>query len=87
MTTPTTVDTLMRVAMMVTMVALTTARPMTAPMLITPAGTDDDVLASAMQVFEVVRHACAADAREWRAWYDLTRIVTTPASTRARVFE
>eukprot|EP00959_Pyramimonas_sp_CCMP1952_P405862 8506125-Pyramimonas_sp.AAC.1 len=48
---------------------------MTAPMLITPADNDDDVLASAMKTFERVRHARAADAREWPAWYSLTRIL------------
>eukprot|EP00959_Pyramimonas_sp_CCMP1952_P027560 579146-Pyramimonas_sp.AAC.1 len=38
--------------MIVAMVAMTAARLMTAPMLITPADNDDDVLASAMKVFE-----------------------------------
>eukprot|EP00959_Pyramimonas_sp_CCMP1952_P333651 6987487-Pyramimonas_sp.AAC.1 len=69
MATPTTVDTMMRVAMIVTMVAMTTARLMTAPTLIRPADNDDDVLASVMKVAEGFRHSRAADAREWPAWY------------------
>eukprot|EP00959_Pyramimonas_sp_CCMP1952_P132863 2777691-Pyramimonas_sp.AAC.1 len=79
MATPTTVGTIMRVAMMVTMMAMTTARPITAPMLITPADDDDDVFASAMKVYEGVRNARKGDAREWPAWYDVTRIVPLPA--------
>eukprot|EP00959_Pyramimonas_sp_CCMP1952_P416854 8733372-Pyramimonas_sp.AAC.1 len=64
MSTPTVVDTMMKVAMGVAMVAVTTARPTTAPMLITPADNDDGVLASAMKVSEGIRHARANDARE-----------------------
>eukprot|EP00959_Pyramimonas_sp_CCMP1952_P414023 8674290-Pyramimonas_sp.AAC.1 len=37
------------------------------------ASDDDGVLASVMKVLERVRHACAADAQEWPAWFDLTR--------------
>eukprot|EP00959_Pyramimonas_sp_CCMP1952_P157590 3295658-Pyramimonas_sp.AAC.1 len=64
---------------------------MTAPMLIPdvdPARrkNDDDALTSAMQVFEGLRHARAADAREWPAWYEFTRIVP-PTTARARAFE
>eukprot|EP00959_Pyramimonas_sp_CCMP1952_P133937 2801301-Pyramimonas_sp.AAC.1 len=84
MAAPTTVDTVMGAPMMVTMVAMTTARPITTPMLNTPADNADDVLASVTQVLGRVRHARAADAREWPAWYLLTRIV--PPSTRARAF-
>eukprot|EP00959_Pyramimonas_sp_CCMP1952_P366930 7685184-Pyramimonas_sp.AAC.1 len=67
MATPTTVDTMIRVAMRVAMVAMTTARPITVPMLITPADNDDDVFAPAMKVLDRVRPVRAADAREWLA--------------------
>eukprot|EP00959_Pyramimonas_sp_CCMP1952_P082059 1714524-Pyramimonas_sp.AAC.1 len=59
---------------------------MTAPMLITLVGNDEDVFVSAMKVVEGFRHARAADARERPAWHCLTRIVLPP-STRARAFE
>ena len=72
MATPTTVDTIMIVAMM-TKVAMTTARPMTAPMLITPAEKDDGALASVVKVLAGFRHACAAGAGEWPAWYSLNQ--------------
>eukprot|EP00959_Pyramimonas_sp_CCMP1952_P183363 3833585-Pyramimonas_sp.AAC.1 len=64
---PRTVYAILGAAMMVTMVAMTTARPMTAPMLITPASNDDHVVASAMKVLEGVRHASAAGALKWPA--------------------
>eukprot|EP00959_Pyramimonas_sp_CCMP1952_P188278 3937300-Pyramimonas_sp.AAC.1 len=55
------------------MVPMTTAKPMTAPMLITPADNDDHVLAAVMKVLEIARYARVADAREWPAWYYLAR--------------
>eukprot|EP00959_Pyramimonas_sp_CCMP1952_P449433 9410581-Pyramimonas_sp.AAC.1 len=61
------------------MVAMTTARPMTAPLLITPVDNDDDVLASVLTTLEGVRHLPADDARDKPAWYYLTRVVHTPA--------
>eukprot|EP00959_Pyramimonas_sp_CCMP1952_P040445 845716-Pyramimonas_sp.AAC.1 len=64
MATPTTVETFMRVAIMVTMVPATTAWPMMAPILIMPADSHDDVPASATKVFERVRSAREADARK-----------------------
>eukprot|EP00959_Pyramimonas_sp_CCMP1952_P064158 1340243-Pyramimonas_sp.AAC.1 len=82
MATPATVDVMMRVAMIVTLVAMTTAKPMTAPMLTTSADHDDDVFASAMKVWGSVRHARAADAREGSAWYYFT---ATPQHARKGV--
>eukprot|EP00959_Pyramimonas_sp_CCMP1952_P287156 6005238-Pyramimonas_sp.AAC.1 len=61
------VDAILGAPMIATMAAMTTARPMAAPMLITPADKDDDVLASAMEASESIRNARAADAREWPA--------------------
>eukprot|EP00959_Pyramimonas_sp_CCMP1952_P296917 6211732-Pyramimonas_sp.AAC.1 len=62
MATPTRVDAMRRVAMMVTTAAMTTAMTIAMPMLITPADDDDDVFALAVQVFEGVRLAREADA-------------------------
>eukprot|EP00959_Pyramimonas_sp_CCMP1952_P160838 3363680-Pyramimonas_sp.AAC.1 len=51
MATSATADTILRVAMIVAMVAMTTARPITAPKLTTPADVDD-ALASAMKALK-----------------------------------
>eukprot|EP00959_Pyramimonas_sp_CCMP1952_P114894 2401965-Pyramimonas_sp.AAC.1 len=79
----TTVDTVMLVAMPVTMLTATTARPVTARVLITPTTmtASSRRCGSLWQEFDMR----AADAREWPARYYLTRIV--PPSTRARACE
>eukprot|EP00959_Pyramimonas_sp_CCMP1952_P063644 1329780-Pyramimonas_sp.AAC.1 len=61
MATPTTVDTMMPVAKLVTMCAPTKARAPGADA--DHADDDDGVPASAMEVWETARHARAVDAR------------------------
>eukprot|EP00959_Pyramimonas_sp_CCMP1952_P380875 7979987-Pyramimonas_sp.AAC.1 len=63
---------------------MTTARPLTAPTLIAPTDNNDDALASAMKMFEGVRHARAASAHEWPARFSPTRIARPPFPQRAR---
>eukprot|EP00959_Pyramimonas_sp_CCMP1952_P200886 4201551-Pyramimonas_sp.AAC.1 len=69
--------------MVVTVASVTTAWPMAAPMLSSPADNDGDVLASATAILRGVRRARAADAREWQARRYLARIVP-PSPARAQ---
>eukprot|EP00959_Pyramimonas_sp_CCMP1952_P196896 4116762-Pyramimonas_sp.AAC.1 len=74
---------------MVATVAMTTARSLTAPMLIMPAGNNDDVFASAPKVLEGFGQAREDDARETRAIaFDADSApLSPPASARARASE
>eukprot|EP00959_Pyramimonas_sp_CCMP1952_P190556 3985424-Pyramimonas_sp.AAC.1 len=70
--------------MMVTVMAMTTARPMTPTMLITPADSDDNALASAMKVFERDRQARVRRARVARVVLFGTDRVSPPARAQGR---